>query len=80
MKGPTGVEYPIFHITYPTTDGRWMVAGCKDGKIALLPDMYQSEADARLVSAKLNARESERYCTESLDKAANSDKSGICPR
>jgi len=67
MKGPSGVEYPIFHVTYPTSDGRWMVAGCKDGKIVMLPDFYQSEEDARLVSATLNERESERYRTEVID-------------
>ena len=33
----------------------------------MLPDFYQSEEDARLVSATLNERESERYRTEVID-------------
>jgi hypothetical protein len=65
-KGPSGVENPKMYGTYLAENGRWMVFYASDGKPTLLPDCYVSEDDAKAVMAALNAREIERYKTESL--------------
>ncbi|MCP3459593.1 hypothetical protein [Bradyrhizobium sp. CCGUVB23] len=64
-KGPTGVEYPIFHIAVPTKDGRWMVSAIVDGKVERLSGFLGSQEDAEAIAQALNDRELARYEAES---------------
>jgi hypothetical protein len=53
---------PRFYFTYLTNDRRWMIAYPEmDGSFSLLPHIFESETDARVVSEELNNREMAAY-------------------